>query len=176
MNKKEVMEALGISQRTLERYVDKGLLSVTYTKGKTNQVSVYDSEEVERLKQQLAQPKYPRKPAVINQAVAVADPAQATTTEATTAIAPLASTLVDIAPQSRKEFLYTINTLRASVQRALSIEDASLLTRLSRQYLVAAIKAGDLHAVKRGRGWHIIREDLDEYIQNLRRASRNSRS
>lgn len=171
MNKKEVMEELGISQRTLERYVDKGLLSVTYTRGKTNQVSVYDPAEVKRLKQQLEQPKYPRKPALIESKTASTQ-----TSAASAAIAPIASSIVDLAPESRKEFVSTINTLRASVQRALSIEDASLLTRLSRQYLTAAIKAGQLHAVKRGRGWHIIREDLDDYIQSLRKPSSRAKA
>ena len=162
MTKKEVMEALGISQRTLERYVDKGMLSVTYAKGKTSQISVYDPDEVAKLKEQLTQPTYPRKPAIVTTAAAT--------------IAPLESTLIDIAPETRKEMVSSIHTLRASVQSALSIEDASLLTRLSRQYLIAAIKAGELHAAKRGRGWHIIREDLNEYMEQLRQSSRNSRS
>lgn len=167
MTKQEAMEFLGISKKTLERYVTKGMIKVSYIKGKTNNVGIYDEQQLIQLKEQLAQPI---------QAPAIARPQKASIALSSTAsiastavqaLVPAAATVFDVAPETRKEVLFTVSTVRASVQLALTLEDAAMLTRLSRQYLSSDIKAGKLKAAKRGRGWHIKRSDLEAYVATL---------
>ena len=50
MNKREVLEFLEISPRTLTNYMQRGELSVRYEKGKNGKVAIFDPDEVKRLK------------------------------------------------------------------------------------------------------------------------------
>ena len=52
MNKKEAAAALGVSERTIERYVSEGKLHPTYRKGKTNKVADFSEEEIEFLRKE----------------------------------------------------------------------------------------------------------------------------
>jgi excisionase family DNA binding protein len=49
----------------------------------------------------------------------------------------------------------------------LKLDEASLLTGLSRQILRDAIEAKKLKAKIIGRAWRIKREDLDQYLKKL---------
>jgi transposase len=55
VNKREAAEALGISERSVNRYVAKGELMVTYQRKKSGgQEAEFDSAEVERLRRKLS--------------------------------------------------------------------------------------------------------------------------
>jgi excisionase family DNA binding protein len=62
MNKQEAAEFLGVSVRTLERFVHQGKISVRYEKGKTRPTANFDETELAAFKEELNQPSY--KPAV----------------------------------------------------------------------------------------------------------------
>lgn len=51
MTKREVSKELGVSSRTVQRYVREGKLNVKYVKGKYGDEAVYSEKEVARLKQ-----------------------------------------------------------------------------------------------------------------------------
>jgi len=50
MNREQAAEALGVSVRTLNKWVGQGLLNVSYAPGKTRSVAIFDDVEVEELK------------------------------------------------------------------------------------------------------------------------------
>jgi len=58
-------------------------------------------------------------------------------------------------------------TLSVADKLMLTLPEAAALTSLSREHLRRAIKTGTLKARIIGRGWHIKRADLDEYIEEL---------
>ncbi|WP_206818095.1 helix-turn-helix domain-containing protein, partial [Chroococcus sp. FPU101] len=62
MNKQEAADYLGVSTRAIERYTQKGKLSVKYEGGKTRPVAVYDLSELDKLKEELNTTTY--KPAI----------------------------------------------------------------------------------------------------------------
>jgi len=56
MNKKEAAQALGISERSVERYAAAGKLAARYERGRTGQVLTFEPADVERFKQELETP------------------------------------------------------------------------------------------------------------------------
>ena len=61
LTQKEAARRLGISIRTLQRFVRQGRLTPTYQAGKTRSVPVFDPEEVEALRiTLLSRPAYPQ--------------------------------------------------------------------------------------------------------------------
>ena len=57
MTKVEAAKYLGVSLRTLSRYVTDGKLNPTYKKGKTNDVAVFEEAELKKLKKDLEKEK-----------------------------------------------------------------------------------------------------------------------
>src|SRR5437588_5229694 len=64
--KQEAAEYLGVSTRAVENYAAKGRLNVTYTTGERGQIAQFDDEELRKLKDELTQPIYPQRGAVIS--------------------------------------------------------------------------------------------------------------
>lgn len=170
MNKKEAAEYLGVSTRAIERYTQRGLLSVKYEGGKTRPVAVYDSEELDKLKEELETTIY--KPAI------------STSSPTPTNLAPLDVSLSGLIeklfiPLSQQLALLTeaIKSLQAlpTASRAVPIENKLLLTLrevqaltgLSREILREAIAQGKLKAQIVGKAWRVKRKDIEEYIENL---------
>ena len=52
MKKKEAADYLGVSTRAIERYTSQGKLSVKYEKGKTRPITIYDPNELKKLKEE----------------------------------------------------------------------------------------------------------------------------
>jgi excisionase family DNA binding protein len=178
MNKKEAAEHLGISARSLERHTFAGRLSVTYTKGKTRPVAVYDADELAALKDELETGTLRTAEATAtndakrdtNRANALAkfDTAPATIAQDATGGA--------IVPIDRlEEFARVLASAIAQERRGATVADKLLLslgecqtlTGLSRATLRAAIDAGALKAQIIGRGFKVKRADLDKYIGKL---------
>jgi transposase len=57
MTKSEAASFLGVSIKTVERYVAAGRLNLSYKKGKTNNVAIFDEKEVKLLKKDLEKTK-----------------------------------------------------------------------------------------------------------------------
>ena len=69
MDKKQASEFLGVSTRAIERYAAKGKINVTYTKNKTGQaLAEFNDADLERLKEELQQAPYPKRPTEIGRA------------------------------------------------------------------------------------------------------------
>ncbi len=62
MTKTEAAEYLGMSERSLERYTKDNKIGVTYERGKTKPVPIYDQGELDRFKTELEKPVH--RPAV----------------------------------------------------------------------------------------------------------------
>lgn len=156
MNKKEVAEYLGVSLRAVSRYVNKGKLHVGYRKrSKGSKEGVYDPAEVRKLKQQFETPVTPQ-PRVEND-----QPSKALARRDTDNA--LAGALIRIAESSAGQRLEV--PLRDAL--TLTLDDAvKLCPGLSRGYMLEAIKAGDLKAIKR-RGWVVTRAALDAWVKKL---------
>jgi predicted site-specific integrase-resolvase len=63
LGKKEAADYLGMSTRTLERYVNDGRLSVRYEESTNGQIALFDPQELDQLKEQKQIPRI--KPAAI---------------------------------------------------------------------------------------------------------------
>ncbi len=175
MNKKEAAEYLAISARSLERYTKARRLSVTYAKGKTRPVATYDDAELARFKDELA--------------AGVHQPAEATATKADNGDTNRANALATFDSQPAElatdevvsidrmaEFAGVLAAAMASQRARVPISDKLLLTvteaaelaGLSSGAIRAAIKAGDLPAMKGNwRGWRIRRGQLVEFTDGL---------
>ena len=55
--KKEAAEYLGISSRTLERHVKDGKIGVRYQPGATNDVAMFDEQDLENFKNERQTPR-----------------------------------------------------------------------------------------------------------------------
>ncbi len=155
LTKLAAAERLGVSVRAIENYSSKGKLHPKYAAGRRGKVALFDEAEVDRLKDERGEVVFnPRPP-------------KAPTENALT--------LLSESPQ-RLALLETIRAaLSGSTQSTLSIgdkiiltlDDASRLTSLSKDYLRAALKTDKLQGKKIGRGWKIRRGDLDTFCKTL---------
>jgi len=161
ISKKEALEILEVSPRTLGNYVEQGKLSVRYVKGKNGQEAVYDRKEVETLK--TTTPTLPQRPAVMPRTP------EAQTLPATInnlpAITPElffeALKALSPAPIRKRELMVT----EIAVKPILKIKEASALTGLGERRLKDAIEKEELKAKKLDRSWRIKRDDLDRYVK-----------
>ena len=157
MNKREVAEYLGVSDRAINRYTSKGKLHVSYRKrSKGSKEGVYDPAEVKKLKQQFETPVTPQ-PRVEND-----QPSKALARRDTDNA--LAGALIRIAESTIDPRGPTV-PLRDAL--TLTLDDAvKLCPGLSKGFMLEAIKAGDLKAIKR-RGWVVTRAALDAWVKKL---------
>jgi excisionase family DNA binding protein len=170
MNKKEAAEYLGVSTRAIERYTQKGLISVKYEGGKTRPVAVYDSDELDKLKEELETTIY--KPAI--------ESSSPTPTNLATSDVSLSGLVEKLfIPLSHQLALLTeaiknLQTLtpappavKIENKLLLTLREVQALTGLSREILREAIEQGQLKAQIVGKAWRVKRQDLEEYIENL---------
>jgi len=170
MNKKEAASYLGVSTRAIERYTQKGLLSVKYEGGKTRPVAVYDSEELDKLKEELETTIY--KPAIESSSPT---PTNLATTDVSLSglvekiLIPLSHQLTSLTKAIQG--LQTLPTALPAVpienKLLLTLREVQALTGLSRDTLREAIEQGQLKAQIIGKAWRVKRQDLEEYIDNL---------
>ncbi len=144
-----------VSTRTLQRYTTQGKISVTYKHGKTGAEADYDREELERFKKQ-------KDSAVYQPAVHLAPPNEGQSQ----ALAPMARE-----SRALEAFFERLQPPRPSVpvetKPLLKLNEASLLTGLSRQILRTAIETKKLKAKIVGKAWRIKREELDQFIKGM---------
>jgi excisionase family DNA binding protein len=161
MNKKEAAEALGVSERAVERYTKQGRLSVHYEKGKTRPVAVYDAGEIEHLRGEL------QSPATVRPRVEPQNSTALMPTNPEQALSPFVGVqfFEGLAALARD----TKSQPRADVgsKIMLTLADAAALSSLSENYLREAVRAGKLKGKIIGRGYKIKRTDLDSFVKKL---------
>ena len=143
MDKFAAAEFLGVSPRSVERYIKAKILGVSYIKGKPE----FDESELTRFKNEMNSPIHnPR-----------IDPA-------TRDDMALSSAVVSDAMHDGLNHLeaiayhYYLTALQTKM--VLSLTEASLLSGMSVNLLLKHIKSGDLNAIKLGRGWKVRTKDI----------------
>jgi hypothetical protein len=156
LNKKQAQEFLGISDRTLERYVKERKISVKYINTNKGKSPIFDSDELERFK--LEKQAVTHSPAIVK---------QGTTSPETVLTEFVANPEISAAAQICLEVVarsQLINVLRQKM--LLNLGESSALSGLSKSWLVGEIKKGRLKAKKLGNGWKIRVTDLQVYIDS----------
>jgi excisionase family DNA binding protein len=152
--------------RTVERYAARGRLSVTYEKGTTRDVPVYDESEVRALAAELQKPSTPARPSFEPSASA----SQAIATRADNSDARLSQAVAFDFLAGLSAIAGTAKTLpqvNVGEKVMLTLTDAAALSSLSENHLREAVKVGKLKGKIIGRGYKIKRVDLDAYIKKL---------
>jgi excisionase family DNA binding protein len=159
MDKESAAEFLNVSTRTLQRYTTQGKIAVAYKHGKTGAEADYDESELKRFKEQ--------------QENVIYQPAQQGANDgASLALAPIQKESAAIAgAAAAAAILERLQPTRQSVpvesKPLLKLDEASLLTGLSRQILRDAIEANKLKAKIVGKAWRIKRDDLDQFVKKI---------
>jgi excisionase family DNA binding protein len=149
--RQESADYLGVSTKTISKYVKQGKLSARYEKGPTGEALFLDKGEVEALKEAQAQVAY--KPAT--QISVIPTPAHLPVETGTTEriLEAIAKVLTQSAPPPSKLLL--------------TIDEAAQVSGLPRSNLRAAIVESRLPAVHVSRRWLVKREILEEYVKGL---------
>ena len=162
ITKEEAARILNATARTVERLAKGNKLSVTYEKGATRDVPMYDEDEVRRLAEQ---PRTAAQPAL---APPAPEPSQAIATRndnGDNRLSQAVAFLIQREHQRMTEPVATISDLAHKLM--LSLVEASLVSGLSRNHLRAAIEEKKLKARIIGRGWRVKRSDLEVYVTKL---------
>ncbi len=177
MDKKAAAELLGVSEKTVSRYVASGRLAGCYVPGKTGRQLDFDSSDVERLKDELTAP-----------IAATPKPGQPEPGQGSTALARLVphGAQSDLTPfggrfngeidkEAAARYAAVLDAVEAhrrpraelSDKLLLTLPECQALTGLSRGVLRAAIDTGDLRAKVIGKAWRVKRSDLEAWVQAL---------
>jgi excisionase family DNA binding protein len=171
MTKEEAAAYLGVSSRTIERYVKDGKLTVRYEKSANGEMAIFDAEQLEEFKNNRETPRI--KPAIAD--LESDAPSPPTTIDKGLSMvvgagifAPLTSAIdrliASLTPQGSKPKL-TPNQLQGKL--LLTLDECRVLTGLSRETLRQAIKEGNLPAQIIGKSWRVKAKDLENYIERL---------
>jgi excisionase family DNA binding protein len=156
VNKKEAADYLEVSERAIERYTAKGKLNVTYEKGRTGTVAIYDDKELAKLKTEMENPPAPERTR------------SADSSDKLVRVTASGLSLAQAIGQAIGEHIPKQNGhVPVESKLTLTLKEAASLSGLSRSWLVEAIHNKKLKAAKRGRGWNIKRDDLDTYVEKL---------
>jgi len=143
MNKTEAANFLGVSERTLLRYVESKRIRAEYKKGKTGPVAVFAEEDLAKLKAELEAPFAP-----------------------STAIVPVAPSFAVPANPAPTPEPPDAPTVPIHHLATLSVEQAATLYNVSRSAITRAIAAGELRAFSGyARGRRVRRRDLDKWVE-----------
>ena len=161
LSKKEAAEYLGISSRTLERHVKDGKIGVRYQPGATNDVAMFDEQDLENFKNDRQAPKI--KPTVVQSTSELVDQPLTNQIAQTSGgfLAPLITPFRDFS-----ERLFSSPALLQG-KMLVTLNEAQIITGLSRDTLMTAIKSGELEARIIGKAYRIKRKQLDRYIDDL---------
>lgn len=141
MNKREVIEHLGRSKRTIETYISEGRLPVVYINGPNGKQAEFDAAAVEALKRDLDTPMVRALP--VETAMQTIAPT----------LAPLAESLVSALRGFRPEL----------VKPWLTLSEASEYSGLTKKWILhqgRTITMRDMGRGARGGRWRFFRDDL----------------
>jgi excisionase family DNA binding protein len=161
LSKKEAAEYLGISSRTLERHVKDGKIGVRYQPGATNDVAMFDEQDLENFKNDRQAPKI--KPTVVQSTSELVDQSATNQIAQNSGgfLAPLIAPFRDFS----ERFFSSPALLQGKT--LVNLNEAQIITGLSREILMTAIKSGELEARIMGKAYRIKRKELDRYIDDL---------
>lgn len=162
MNKDEAAKYLGVSVKTLNNYLAKKLVGVSYIKGKHGQEAKFEQAELDRFLNQSAEPTH--SPALVRMEPTLPQPSLTLPNPTLEGIVP--SNLTN------NEMLFSIfqsiaDSLKSKDQLLLSVEDVARLLNLSPGRVNKLIKDGAITAIKFGRSWRIKRTDLEIWVEGL---------
>ena len=170
LTKKEAAEYLGVSTRTLERYVKNGKLSVRYEDSSNGEIALFDSGELDQFFDDKQTPRI--RPAST-------DSGLATTTSDTLSrsssgvvgglLAPfqeLTERLI-FALSDHDQRREKITPDKLCGKLLLTLAEAQIMTGLSREILMEAIKNGQLSSQIMGKAYRIKAKDLERFIDEL---------
>jgi excisionase family DNA binding protein len=195
LDKKQAAEYLGVTTRTLERHAKEGKLSVRYEQSQFGEVALFDPEELENFKEdkqttRIKPATTETRPKVIesdrpeptnrspNSQSQIArtpqnqtelfNPQQSETTFGIAAlIAPLGALFGNLTNAiNNHSSRVTATEIRSKL--LLTLDEAQIVTGLSRDLLLDAIKNGELPSKIMGKAYRIKTQDLERYIQELK--------
>jgi excisionase family DNA binding protein len=165
MTKREVADYLGVSVRTVEGYIEKKKLHPTLATGVRGKVSVFDEEEVERLKTERGEVVFTPPPKAVTSDTAT--PAQTALALAGAGRSNALLELINALSNSAASRKHEASVTDLAHKLTLSLDEAARLSGLSRGHLWQAIEEKKLKARIIGRGWRVKRDDLDIYVRKL---------
>ena len=167
LNKKEAAEYLEVSSRTLERYVKDGKLSVRYESSPSGEVALFDPDELAQFSEDRKTPR--TKPVSNDLALAPTTSDMALSRGVGGLLAPfqeLTERLI-LALSERKHDSSRMTPAMLQGKLLFTLAEAQIMTGLSRQFLVEAIKDGRLPSQIIGKGYRIKAKDLEKFIDEL---------
>jgi excisionase family DNA binding protein len=195
LDKKQAAEYLGVTTRTLERHAKEGKLSVRYENSQFGEVALFDPEELEALKEGKQTVRI--KPVITEDRANSDEPDRPEPTNRSSVnpqsqIARSPQTQTELFNPQQPESTFGIGALIAplgalfnNLTRAidnhgsrvtatelrskllLTLDEAQIVTGLSRDLLLEAIKNGELPSKIMGKAYRIKTQDLERYIQEL---------
>jgi len=180
LTKEQAAKRLKISVRSLQRAASAGRVKPVYHRGASGKMETFfDSDDVYRYKEELAQVVEPeRKPAIVD--APTGDSRALSQIGAGSYVADLHDLLERLvaaqerqlppdtpAPVSDSHTLSQNAPVSVADKIILTLAEASALTNLSRNHLRQAIEEKILKARIIGRGWRVKREELDAYVKKL---------
>jgi len=160
ITKKEAAAYLGVTIRSIEGYAAKGKLTPAKAKGTRGDITVYDEQELEKLKTEREQVVYLERPQT--EAITLTEKSPATVLEIRREINETRQALLDYLHGQKAKPQANVGE-----KIMLTLADAAALSSLSENHLREAVKAGKLKGKIIGRGYKIKRTDLDAYIRKL---------
>ena len=153
LNKRDAAAFLGVTPRAVNRYVERKQLRVTHLPSPNggSDLAFFDPADLEAFKNAPREPRERDSQALVKPVKANLEGLLQAFVEA------VARPPERVRPRARDY----------DSQLTLSLNEAAIVARYSRAYLLAAIRAGELKAAKRGRGWNIKRADLEAWVAKL---------
>ena len=186
LDKKQAAEYLGVTTRTLERHAKEGKLSVRYEQSQFGEIAMFDPEELENFREgkqitrikptiEPDQPKPIDRPSNPQSQIArspqtqteLFNPQQPESNFIITALmAPLAGLFGNLT-KSIDNHSSRISTTELRSKLLLTLDEAQIITGLSREILQDAIKKGELPSKMMGKAYRVKTQDLERYIADL---------
>ena len=170
LTKKEAAEYLGVSTRTLERYVKNGKLSVRYENSQNGEIALFDSDELDQFFDNKQTPRI--RPVSMDSGL-VTTTSDTFSGNSSGVVGGLLTPFQELTEQlifalsnyeDKKEEV-TPDKLRGKL--LLTLAEAQIMTGLSREILMEVIKDGRLPSQIMGKAYRIKAKDLEKFVDEL---------
>ena len=184
LDKKQAAEYLQVTTRSLERYTNEGRISVRYEQSPNGEIAMFDPEELKKFKtdkqtsriKPTVEPDRPQHDRPSNPQSQITrssqpqtepyNPPQEVNFGLATLIAPLGA-LFNNLTKAIDNHGSRVTTTELRSKLLLTLNEAQLVTGLSRDSLMEAIDNGELPSKIIGKARRIKTQDLERYIANL---------
>ena len=170
LTKKEAAEYLGVSTRTLERYVKNGKLSVRYEDSPNGEVALFDSDELDQFADDKQTPRIRPASKDLGLATTTSDTLSRNSSGVVGGLLAPFQELTErlifaLSDHEERRKTTTPDKLRGKL--LLTLAEAQILTGLSREILMEAIRDGRLSSQIMGKAYRIRARDLERFIDEL---------